>query len=79
MKKLHEKKISELAGRFWSAIDVPVDAVLVKILKEWAVAVVRAKRMLRAGLIDGGDLGQYGEDVDNFLIDRFEITEKELE
>ena len=84
--KLHEKKISELMTHVPEDLCEPQEccfhgeyATDYSTLKAWAIAVIKEFRLLRAGLSDGGGLGIYGEDVEKFLIDRFEITEEELE
>jgi len=90
MKKLHEKKISELLGEDGHYYESHY--LLETKLKEWAISVVKEIRNpTKVVEIDGhiydnmihlGTITWLKKDIhvlETFLIDRFEITEKELE
>lgn len=94
MKKLSEKKISELVGTPEKAIYGGMDGAetTVNKLREWAIAVVKELRRMNDLLweekITYDEIEKMCVEIDdpyvsltsivNFLIDRFEITEEEL-
>jgi len=87
MKQLHEKKISELVSH--KAIvrsdhndEMDIDAVTYYALKQWAIAVVKEKRVWRLKHVKLSDsyliVCKELFVIEQFLIDRFELTEKDL-
>lgn len=77
MKKLHEKKISEIDVEIikGNRVAIPTKALIYrKSLKQWAIAVVKESKSIKY------DEQGYAEGriIINFLIDRFEITKEEL-
>ncbi|MHA1305349.1 MAG: hypothetical protein ACTSPI_16745 [Candidatus Heimdallarchaeaceae archaeon] len=82
MKLLHEKKISELEKGFYNG-DEYFQFYDPKELKQWAIAVVKNIKNFRttwkASMSVEEDYRKiYGMEIEDFLINRFEITEKDL-
>ena len=74
--KLHEKKISDLEHKCFSAGMAKFTAVSSSDLKDWAIAVVVKWRNRQSMGKTTHQLKHQG--IEEFLIERFELTEEDL-